>query len=148
MNEKGQGSIIGMVLVLVVGVISLIIVQGVASPMYEAQDITGETGNFTNTGYTNLAESDLVTDSETVYNTTACSTELSDSEYTMNTTDGGIIMANTDYNTYEQCIDYEHYDDSYFEDSSLLRTILGNVPILFAIGLLVLAAMAVYQVRS
>jgi len=129
---------------LVVGVISLIIVQGVASPMYEAQGVTGETFGGTNASYRDLLNSDLVTDSETVYNETACSTTLSDTEYTMNYTDGGIIMADDSYDSYNQCIDYDHYDDSYFNDN-LLRTILSNVPILFAIGLLVIAALAVYR---
>lgn len=148
MNENGQmGVLLPIVIAIVVGVVGLTVVQGIASPMYEAQDVTSETGNFTNVSYYDLAQDDLVTDGETVYNTTACSTTVDSSKYTMNTTDGGIIMANADYNSYEQCIDYDYYDDSYLSDSSLLRTILSNVPILFAIGLLVMAAMAVYMRR-
>jgi len=136
-NEKGQVGVATTVIVaLVVGVVGLTVLQGITSPMYEAQGVTNETGNFTSTGYTNLAESDLATDSETVYNNTSCSTSLADTEYTMNYTDGGIIMADASYDGYNQCIDYDHYADDYVNDGTL-RTVLQNIGVLFAVGLLI-----------
>lgn len=137
MNNKGQVAILTTVVIaVVVGVVGLTVIEGIASPLYEAQSVTSETFNGTNSSYTNLAESDLVTDSETVYNTTACSTELGGATYTMNYTDGGIIMADNTYDSYDQCIDYNYEDDRYLSDGTT-RTVLQNIPILFAIGLLV-----------
>jgi len=132
------------VLGLILFSIGLVIFQGVEEPLCEQYNSSCEAANFTNYTYTALAHPRIVYNSQAAYNWSNCTGAYmtNGTNYTMNLTDGGIRMIGAYYVniTGNKSIMYLYTDNNYI-GSGTVCTIVDNMPVLFAVGGLILAGL-------
>lgn len=121
-----------MIAAILIGAVSIPIVQDAL--VIETNSVTNETFTGDSSTFVNLENSDLVENSETLYNATDHS-EIAEAEYTMNYTEGSIKVTST-YNTSSLEIDYDYKPEGYV-DNSTSRLILGFVVVGLAVSLFV-----------
>lgn len=121
-----------MIAAIVIGAVSIPIVQDAL--VIETNSVTNETFTGDSSAFVNLENSNLVTDSETVYNATDHS-EIAEAEYTMNYTEGSIKVTST-YDTSSLEIDYDYKPEGYV-DNSTSRLVLSFVVVGLAVSLFV-----------
>ena len=138
----GWAVIIGVILCVVTAAIGIQIVNDVVFPACHG---TGRScyanHNFTNAAYYALPDSNIETGTARMYNASTCTGALIPAaNYTMNLSAGGVIMTDNAYNASNQSIRYSAYVSGYWLGGGIRCTIVDNFAILFAVGLLVLAA--------
>ena len=145
MDQKAQQKILATVLIVIVGAVGLyvgiMIIDTTTNtmPMQGRTDITNETWTVNTGTYVELANGDIVEDSETVWNSSG--TEMvRGTDYEMNYTSGEIKALSggdlTDGNTAEISYEYKHRTDTF-------NTIDSNVDsafVLIGVGFIVIAA--------
>ena len=140
MNNKGQADLAILVTVaLVLGVIGLTIVGALLTPMTNLSTQATQNVTLVNGTAVSLGQEDLRT-SPTV---TALGVTLLtlNTEYTLDTSAGTITLIDADYDGNETVIGSFSYAEDEYVENSLLRLVLDNIPILFAVGLLIVSIM-------
>lgn len=149
--RKGQANtVIFLVGLLALSVVGIIVVNDMVKPYCSTGTKTCEVFEGDNTSYTDLFHSSIYENTETVYNNTGCNGSIINSaNYTMNYSDGGIILVSDvgGWSGWDQSITYNYFSFGEGIFGGVLATIICYIPILFAVGVIVLTGYAVIKFR-
>ena len=141
MNNKGQADLAVMVTVaLVAGVIGLTIVGALLTPMTGFSTQAEQNVTLVNGTAVTLGAEDMRGVSPAVTPVGEAALTL-DTNYTIDTSAGTITLIDANYDGNLTTIGSFSYAEDEYIESSLLRLVLDNIPILFAVGLLIVSIM-------
>lgn len=139
-------NIFKIVVSIIILTVGLTIIFGLTDPMASGTAQT-DTITLSNLTYVALTQSPLVAGSETITNASD-STKTMTTGYTMNNTDGGILVSGASaWNDTLVNVAYRYQGSTYVQ-STIGRTIVDNLPILFAVAILGFIGLAVYSKYS
>jgi len=136
-SNKGQANFVILIVVaLVLGTIGLTIVDSLIEPMSNLSTQAQQNVTLVNGTAVTLSQTDIIsTPTFTAPNTTVIDT----SNYTLDKTAGTITLIDADYDGNETIVSSFTYEADEYVDSSIARTILDNIPVLFGVGLLIIS---------